>query len=192
MRPKGGICAAFAIMMLSAAAPAASVAEFVAPGRWGATGDSRFVAPGTWMVQVSQTGSAPSVTATAEGMNHHGIIEFWCRPDMKRGGLRFFGHKDSALYTTGNPLIYVPESANAEIRQPVAFVFDTARYIIDFSYIPWERIWVGNDILSPSFLESFASSRSLEIAVDGHGTVTTFALNGSRKARDAMARVCNN
>lgn len=166
--------------------------EFVAPGSWKSERGVRSVSPGTWQTWVSAAGSQAVAKTAAEGENHFGILEFWCRADMRAGGLRFYGHKDSALYTAGGPLRYVPKSAQAEVVQQVIFRIDGATFPVEFTYIPWEQTWVAHNVLSSRFLEAFASGTSLAIVVQGRGVVTEFRLNSSRKARETMSTVCRN
>ncbi|MCC6887203.1 MAG: hypothetical protein IT536_01485 [Hyphomicrobiales bacterium] len=175
-----------------ATAPQVSGFEFVAPGSWKSDSGVKSVTPGTWKTWVSRPGPEPVVTTAAEGDNHYGILELWCRPDMRAGGLVFYGHKDSALYTTGGPLRYVPENAKSEVTQQVIFRIDRSAFPVEFTYTPWERTWVANDLLSARFLEAFASGTSLAIVVQGKGVVTEFRLNGTRKAREMMSAVCKN
>lgn len=159
--------------------------QWQGPGEWGTPGNIQLIEPGTWMVSYSDAGSQRSVSASAQGMNYTGTLEFWCRRDDPAGGLMFWDFFGSALKI-------VPESHPEETDQDVVFDFDGQRFRLTFTYIPWERVWLEQGMLSAQFLEAFASSRRLEILNLSGDTVTEFGLTGTRKAWDAMRQVCDN
>lgn len=175
------------LMMAAALSLAAAPlhAQWIGPGEWGSPDTMQLVEPGTWMVSYRGAGSQRSVAASAQGQNYVGTLEFWCRRGDPAGGLMFYDFTGSTLRT-------VPESHPQETREQVIFDFDGQTFEVRFTYVPWDRVWLGHGILKPAFLEAFASSRRLEIRnLDGE-QVNVFGLRGTRKARQSMQQVCDN
>lgn len=159
------------------------MAQWGEPGQWGPPGHTMWVEPGTWMVTFPGTGDWPSVAASAEGENYVGRLEFSCRRGEPRGNLMLWDFHGSALAT-------VPPTYPEETRQEVVFDFDGTAFPVTLTYVPWDRVWMAQGILSPGFLEAFASSRHLEIRnMDGE-QINVWGLKGTRKARQSMRQVC--
>lgn len=160
-------------------------AQWQDAGVWGQEGNAQFVEPGTWMTVFSDVAGQRVIRATAQGQVFVGTIEFWCRRDMPRGGLKFWNFFGSALE---RPPSNHPETT----EQPVWFYFDNTRFQVTLTYTPWEGVWTANGVLDPRFLEHWASSRKLEIVNAAGDTATVFGLNQTRAAREKMAQVCQN
>lgn len=160
-------------------------AQWIGPGEWGSPDNVQLIEPGTWMVSFRGSGSQRSVAASAQGQNYVGTLEFWCRRDDPAGGLMFYDFVGSTLKT-------VPKSHPEETREQVIFDFDGRAFRIQFTYVPWDRVWLGHGILTQAFLEAFAGSRQLEIRNLAGERVNVFPLRGTRKAQQSMQQVCGN
>ncbi|EKF16869.1 hypothetical protein [Nitratireductor pacificus] len=178
---RGLRCAVAAIGFLASCLPAG--AQWGGAGEWGPAGHTMWVEPGTWMVTFPDQGDWPSVAASAEGQNHTGRLEFSCRRGAPSGNMMLWDYHGSALAV-------VPRSHPEETRQDVVFDFDGKTFDVTLTFVPWDRVWLAQGLLTSRFLEAFASSRRLEIrSLDGE-QVNIWGLKGTRKARQSMRQVC--
>lgn len=154
-------------------------AQWVAVGRWAQGDGFRFVAPGTWMVLAE----GERVTISAEGDNHVGRLDLWCRADAPAGGLRFSGYYGEGLQRTHGPLPWPSGEA-------VVLMVDGRRFERVLRYDPLGRDWSAEAAIDPALLDALSNGSALELRGSDGGLVTRLGLSGSGAAREALRRVC--
>lgn len=164
--------------VLATALPAS--AQWIASGRWGTETNWRYITPGTWMVLRSDNPTQPT-SIHAEGANHVGRIALWCDPQTQASNLRFDAYRGTALVQTLGALV---------TEEPVIFDIDGQAFERRFSYNAAQRAWVASEVLDAPFLDAFSWGAQLRLRNAAGDEITSYRLNGSSAAREALRQTC--
>lgn len=151
-------------------------AQWIASGRWGTEANWQYVVPGTWLILRSDNAAQP-VSIHAEGANHVGRIALWCDPQTQTSTLRFDAYRGLAL----NP---------APTPEPVTFEIDGQNFERTFLYDPAQSVWVADGALDATFLDAFSWGSRLQLRNAAGEEITSYRLNGSSRAREALRQTC--
>ena len=172
----------FLAVVVFAATSLPAHAQWIASGRWGTETNWRYIVPGTWMV-LRQDNTNQPVSIHAEGANHVGRIELWCDPETQASALRFDAYRGAALRQ--------PAASTAEtVTEPVIFDIDGQTFEHQFTYDPTHRLWTASGVLDAPFLNAFSWGTRLQLRNSAGDEITSYRLNGSSQAREALRRTC--